>query len=107
MPNVRPERAQQSSAFTDLRPSTRDGYAWHIARIEREFHDFPLKALPDQRSRDAFLRRRDKLGRSSPRQADYGWQVLKTVLNWGWDRGLVTHNPCERGGKFYRGSRAD
>jgi integrase len=98
---------QQSSAFTDLRPSTREGYAWHIARIEREFADFPLKALPDQRSRDVFLKWRDQIARSSPRQADYTWQVLKAILNWARDRGLVTHNPCERGGKLYRGSPVD
>src|SRR5262245_9722853 len=98
---------QQSSDFTALKASTRDGYAWHLAKIEREFGDFPLAALADPRSRDVFLKWRDKIARMSPRQADYGWQVVKMVLNWAKDRGKITHNPCEKGGKLYQGTRAD
>ncbi len=41
------------------------------------------------------------------RQADYAWVVLARVLSWGMDRGLVAANPCARGGRLYRGSRAD
>jgi hypothetical protein len=34
--------------------------------------------------------------------------VLALVLSWGLDRGLVTANPCARGGRLYRGgARAD
>jgi len=29
------------------------------------------------------------------------------VLSWGMDRGLVAANPCARGGRLYRGSRAE
>ena len=29
------------------------------------------------------------------------------MLSWGLDRGLVAANPCERGGRLYRGSRAE
>jgi len=29
------------------------------------------------------------------------------ALSWGFDRGLVVANPCEKGGRLYRGSRAD
>ena len=50
---------------------------------------------------------RDKLAAKSRRQADYAWQILAGVLSWGFDRGLVAVNPCARGGKLYRGSRAD
>ena len=28
-------------------------------------------------------------------------------MSWGFDRGLVAANPCERGGRLYRGSRAE
>ena len=44
---------------------------------------------------------------SSRRQADYAWVVLARVLSWGMDRGLVAANPCARGGRLYRGSRAE
>jgi integrase len=98
---------QQSSSFTELRPRTREGYAFHIARIEREFGDFPLGALSDPRTRDVFLQWRDKIATTSTRQADYVWQVLKLILMWAQDRGIIAHNPCERGGKLYRGSRVD
>ena len=34
-------------------------------------------------------------------------RVLARVLSWSLDRGLVLANPCARGGRLYRGSRAD
>jgi len=33
--------------------------------------------------------------------------VLARVLSWSMDRGLVAANPCARGGRLYRGSRAE
>ena len=33
--------------------------------------------------------------------------VFARVLSWALDRGLVTHNPLEKAGRLYRGSRAD
>ncbi|MGB8122368.1 MAG: tyrosine-type recombinase/integrase, partial [Pseudolabrys sp.] len=44
---------------------------------------------------------------SGRRQADYAWSVLALILAWALDRGLVAANPCEKGGRIYRGSRAD
>ena len=44
--------------------------------------------------------------KASRRQADYGWQVLVRILSWAFGRGLVLANPCEKGGRLYRGSRA-
>ena len=41
------------------------------------------------------------------RQADYAWTVLARVLSWSMNRGLIAANPCERGGRLYRGSRAE
>jgi integrase len=98
---------QASSAFTDLKPITRKDYARQIVKIERDFADFPLKALSDPRTRGVFLAWRDKLSLGSKVQADHAMAVLGRVLSWGLDRGLVTHNPCTRPGKLYRSSRAD
>jgi integrase len=51
---------------------------------------------------------RDRVASNSGRrQADYAWSVLARVLSWARDRGLITDNPCSRGGRLYRGSRAE
>jgi hypothetical protein len=50
---------------------------------------------------------RDELALRSKRQADYAWTVLARVLSWAKDRGKITVNPCERGGRVYHGTRVD
>lgn len=51
---------------------------------------------------------RDQLALSAGRrQADYAWTVLARVLSWSMNRGLIAANPCERGGRLYRGTRAE
>jgi integrase len=86
---------------------TRKDYLIKIRIIEKEFGEFPLAALSDKRSRGIFKAWRDRLAKTSRRQADYAFVVLARVLAWGKDRGLVDANPCERGGRLYRGSRAE
>lgn len=100
-------RYQQASEFTDLGKRTRSDYAKQIVLIEKEFGDFPLAALSDRGAKDVFRSWRDKLAQRSRRQADYAWVVLARVLSWALDRGLVDANPCQRGGRLYRGSRRD
>jgi integrase len=78
-----------------------------IAKIEQRFGDAPLKALSDPRTRGIFLDWRDELALKSKRQADYAWQVLALVLSWAKDRGKITVNPCERGGRVYHATRVD
>jgi hypothetical protein len=75
--------------------------------IEPEYSDFPLSALTDKRTRGIFMEWRDRLALKSRRQADYAWTVLARVLSWSKDRGKITVNPCERGGRIYSGSRAE
>lgn len=98
---------QESTDWDDLAPRTRKDYAGKIAEIERAFGDFPISALEDRRSKAVFLRHRDQLALKSRRQADYFWQVLARILSWAVGRGLAPGNPCERGGRTYRGSRAE
>jgi integrase len=98
---------QDSEDFTGLATRSRSDYVGKIKLIEKEFGDFPLAALTDNRTRGIFKAWRERLARSSRRQADYAWTVLARVLSWGIDRGLVTANPCEKGGRLYRGSRAE
>jgi integrase len=99
---------QASEDFRQLATSTRRSYVALIKRIEVKFGDFPLSALTDRRTRGVFLAWRDELAVSSGRrQADYAWTVLARILSWALNRGLVAVNPCEKGGRIYRGSRSD
>jgi integrase len=98
---------QASDNFRSRRDRTRHDYIQQIKRIERDLGDFPLAALTDRRTRGVFMEWRDKLALTSRRQADYGWQVLALVLSWAKERGKISVNPCERGGRLYRGNRVD
>jgi integrase len=98
---------QRSQDFLGLAERTRTDYVAKIRLIERTFGDFPLAALTDRRTRGVFMAWRDKLATTSRRQADYTWVVLARILSWALDRGLIAGNPCEKGGRLYRGSRAD
>ena len=98
---------QSSSDWHDLAPRTQKDYIRQIKIIERKFADFPLAAMSDRRTRGIFKAWRDELALRSRRQADYAWQVLARTLSWAHERGLVSDNPCARGGRLYRGNRAD
>jgi integrase len=98
---------QKSEDFRGLRDRTRADYVKQIVKIEQRFGDCPIKALADPRIRGIFLDWRDELALRSKRQADYAWTVLARVLSWAKDRGKITVNPCERGGRVYHGTRVD
>jgi integrase len=98
------QQYQASEDFCALADSTRRSYVALITRIEKRFGDFSLSALTDRRSRGIFMGWRDQLATGAGRrQADYAWTVLARVLSWSFNRGLVAANPCERGGRLYRG----
>jgi integrase len=98
---------QESDDFCGLAPRSRSDYIGKIKLIEKAFGDFPLSALTDKRTRGIFKEWRERLALSSRRQADYAWVVLARILSFGMDRGLVPANPCARGGRLYRSSRAE
>ena len=99
---------QRSQKFLQRRERTRADYVKLIKnQIEPEFGDFPLKALVAREARGVFLDWRDRLALKSVRQADYAWTVLALILAWAKDRGKISVNPCERGGRLYDGTRVD
>ena len=99
---------QASEDFRQLAERTRADYVRIIRQeIEPEYSDFPLSGVTDRRTRAIFLEWRDRLANKWRRQADYAWTVLARVLSWSKDRGKITINPCERGGRIYRGSRVE
>jgi integrase len=98
------QQYQASEDFRLLADSTRRSYIPLIARIEKALGEFPLSALNDRRARGIFMSWRDKIASASGRrQADYAWTVLARVLSWSLNRGLIGANPCEHGGRLYRG----
>jgi integrase len=101
------QRYQESEDFLALAPRSRADYVGKFKIIEKDFADFPLSAMSDPRTRGIFKAWRERLAVASRRQADYAWVVLARVLSWGMDRGLAAANPCARGGRLYRGSRAE
>jgi integrase len=98
---------QASGEFNGLADRTRRDYVEKIKLIETKFGDFPLSALSAHGARAVFMAWRDELAAKSRRQADYAWQVLALILAWALDRRLIAANPCEKGGRLYRGSRVD
>jgi hypothetical protein len=91
---------QASDEFLKLSQRSRIDYIGKIKVIEKAFGDFPLSALSDKRTRGIFKAWRQKLALTSRMQADYAWTVLARVLSWGVEDGLVSTNPCARGGRL-------
>jgi integrase len=98
---------RQSPDFDALAASTKKDYRRHLLTLEREFGDMPLVALEDRRARGEVQAWRDRLAIKSRRQADYAFAVFARTLSWAKNRGIVTVNPCERGGRVYRAERTD
>ena len=95
-----------SPAYERLSASSKRAYGAYIKIIEDEFGDVPIAALSDIRMRGEFLEWRDKFA-ATPRKADYAWTTLSRILSWAKDRGKITINVCERGGRLYVSDRAD
>jgi integrase len=95
-----------AAEYLRLSLSNRRAYAGYIKLIEDEFGDMPLEALRDARVRGEFKSWRDRFA-ATPRKADYAWSTLARIMSFAKDRGLITVNPCEGGGRLYRASRQD
>lgn len=96
-----------ASEFTGLAPRTRRDYEGHLRAISNAFGDMPIHALQDRGARGEFKEWRDRLAVKSKRQADYAWTVLARVLAVAMDRGKISVNVCEKGGRLYSAERAE
>jgi integrase len=92
--------------FTQLAQSTRRSYTFYIKLIEDAFADLPLAALADRRVRGEFKTWRDGFA-ATPRKADLAWTVIARIMSFAKDRGMITTNPYEKGGRLYVADRAD
>jgi len=95
-----------SAEYLGLAPSTRRAYAAYLKEIEAEFGDMPIAAIESPKARGEFKAWRDRMS-ATPRRADYVWTTLARVLSVARDRGRISTNPCERGGRLYTASRQD
>jgi integrase len=97
---------KNSADYRRLSPASRRAYVSYIRLIEDEFGDMPLAALQDPRVRGEFKSWRDGFA-ATPRKADYAWSTLARIFSFAKDRGLITTNPCEAGGRLYVANRQD
>jgi integrase len=97
-----------STDFTKLAPKTKKDYLRYLDAIEAKFGTMPRAALEQQRARGVFKDWRDEIAeKSGDRTADYLWTVLARVLSCAKDRGKLTSNVCEKGGRLYEADRND
>lgn len=96
-----------STEFSELGDRSKKDYRGKIALIRAKFGSMPLAAVEDKRARGTFKTWRDELAKASPRQADYAWMVLARILSVAKDRGRITVNQCEKGGRIYSADRAE
>lgn len=104
-----------SPSFTRLAPRTKRDYDEHLAKIESAtviaklpaFGTYPLAVVDDPKIRKHLLDWRDTIAKTSPRQADARLGVLRIVLEWARDRGMISHNHATRPKKVYKADRSD
>lgn len=95
-----------SSDFRRTKPVTRQEYDRYLDKIRKEFGRLTLDELQKPATRGAFKEWRDRMA-DKPRSADFGWMVLVRILSFAKDRGIISVNIAERGGRLYRSTRRD
>lgn len=105
---------KKSAAFTGLGERTKRDYLAHLDKIAAaklidkapNFATYPLAVIEDPKIRRRLLDWRDRMAKSSPRQADATLGVLRIILEWARDRGMISHNHATRPKKVYRSDRS-
>ncbi|PZP60057.1 MAG: integrase [Delftia acidovorans] len=97
---------KESTEFTSKSEKTRRAYSRYLDLIREEFGGMTFSALQDKSARGEFKEWRDTMS-ATPRSADYAWTTLARVLSFAKDRGLITVNVCERGGRLYEADRTE
>ena len=92
--------------FQRLADKTKKDYLRYIELLRVEFGDMPLATANNPRIRKVFFEWRDRIA-NTPRHADYAWSVLRRVLSWAHNRGMITANHAAQPGRLYAGDRAE
>lgn len=101
------DRYQKSQTYVALADRTKRDYDKALLKICTRYGTYPLEVIDDPKIRIRFLEWRDEMAKASPRQADAVIAVLRVLLEWARDRGLLTHNHITRPKKVYKADRAD
>ncbi len=99
-------RYRASSDFRATAPKTRREYDRYLDVIRGRFGLLTREQLQDPSTRGEFKEWRDSLA-DTPRSADFAWAVLVRVLSFAKDRGMLSVNIAERGGRLYRAARKE
>jgi integrase len=97
---------KDSTDYTSLSFASKRNYDLYLKLIEKKFGAMPVAAVEDKRARGDFKEFRDSFA-ANPRKADYLWTTIARVLSVAKDRGKISVNVCERGGRLYESDRAD
>jgi integrase len=102
---------RSSPEFGGLAQSTRAEWSRHLdaiqdARSPMEIGSLPTTLLADFRVKKPLFQWRDQW-RSTPRKADYAFQVLSAVLSWAVARGMIATNVLLGHATLYKANRAD
>ena len=97
---------RSSAEFSKKSDATQRAYKAYLRLIEDKFGDMPIEALSDPRVLGEFKAWRDKMA-DKPRKADYARSTLAQLLSFAKDRGRISVNPCERGGRLYEADRTE
>ncbi|NML93759.1 tyrosine-type recombinase/integrase [Novosphingobium olei] len=106
---------RKSPQFQQLAERTRSDYLGHLDKIAAAkfspktpaFGTYPLAVIEDPKIRKRLLDWRDEMAKSSRRQADATFGVLRIILEWARDRGMISHNHATRPKKVYKADRSD
>jgi integrase len=95
-----------SSDFKTISASTKRAYNGYLDVLKDEFGNLTFSDLESKKTRGVFKAWRDTRA-ENPRAADYAWTTLARVLSFGKDRGLLSINVAERGGRLYSVDRRE
>ena len=98
---------EKSQQFRRLAPRTKLDYLAAKDKIDCKWGIYPLDVIEDPKIRPRFLEWRDEMGKRSTRQADAVFGVLRLILEWARDRGLIGLNHATRPKKLYKADRSD
>lgn len=82
---------RQSPEFIQRADTTQTDYKLWIRRVEDQFGDTPISVLEDRRIRADFIAWRDTWA-ANPRSADRAIGMLSRILNFAYDRSIISDN---------------
>lgn len=95
-----------STEFLSKAEKTRREYDRYLDVIRAKFGKTPFFMLQDPRYRGELKKWRDGMA-GKPRTADYAWTTLARILSFGKDRGKLSVNIAEKGGRLYSADRTE